>query len=129
MDVKHAGLGVLIQALGGNAESVATMLKAVGQTIASVALTDNALHFVFDNGFKMKFSDEGQSCCESRYMRTDDDLTQFVGAKLVAAEVRQAPDIEDEYGTHEVAFLVVNTDRGNITTSTHNEHNGYYGGF
>jgi hypothetical protein len=52
-----------------------------------------------------------------------------VGAKLLDIEVREAPNVPYEYGEHEVQFLVVKTDKGNITFQTHNEHNGYYGGF
>ena len=35
-----------------------------------------------------------------------------------------------EYGDdHEVAFLGIYTTKGVIVCQTHNEHNGYYGGF
>jgi hypothetical protein len=78
----------------------------------------------------MQLFDAGQSCCEHRYMRTDDDLKSFIGAELVDAEISNAPDQVDEYGeTHEIQFLRVKTSKGLITISNHNEHNGYYGGF
>jgi hypothetical protein len=129
-DNKNLGMGVMIGMLGGNSDSVAAFNKGVGQVITSLALADDALHFVFADGFKMRLADEGQSCCESRYMRTDDDLAYHVGATLVSAEVREAPTITGQYGDpHEVAFLVVTTSKGAFTMSTHNEHNGYYGGF
>ncbi len=73
--------------------------------------------------------DDGQSCCESRYMRTDDDLTTVDGAILLDIEIRDAPPINESYGEHEVQFLVLKTTKGNFTFSNHNEHNGYYGGF
>ena len=38
-------------------------------------------------------------------------------------------DVEEEYETHEVQFLEIKTSKGIFTMSTHNEHNGYYGGF
>ena len=45
-------------------------------------------------------------------------------------ELKDAPDIEDEWGeVHEVQFLDVKTDKGVFQMSSHNEHNGYYGGF
>ena len=116
--------------LGGNAESVAAFTGAVGKTIAALRLgDDDALHFEFSDGSKMTLRDEGQSCCEHRYMLTDDNLADYVGAKLLGAEIKQAPDIETEYDTHEVQFLEVQTDRGVFTMASHNEHNGYYGGF
>lgn len=124
------GMGVMLGMLGGNADSVAAFTGAVGKTIAALRLgDDDALHFEFSDGSKLKLFDDGQSCCEARYMLTDDNLADFVGAKLLGAEIKEAPDIEDEYGTHEVAFLEIQTDRGAFTMANHNEHNGYYGGF
>lgn len=126
------GMGVMIGMLGGNADSVDAFTGALGKTIAALRLgDDDALHFEFGDGSKMKLFDDGQSCCESRYMRTDDDLASFVGAKLIGAEIKDAPSAAPpyEYGEHEVQFLEVKTDRGVFTMASHNEHNGYYGGF
>jgi len=124
-------MGVMLGMLGGNADSVTAFTGAVGKTISALRLgdDDDALHFEFDDGTKMKLSDEGQSCCELRYMRTDDNLADFVGAKLLGAELKEAPGIETEGEYHEVQFLEVQTDRGVFTMASHNEHNGYYGGF
>ena len=125
-------MGVMLSMLGGNADSVDAFKGAMGKTIAGLTLgADDALHFVFDDGSKMKLFDDGQSCCESRYMRTDDNLAEFVGAKLLGAEIKGAPPVkdDDDYGEHEVEFLEVQTDRGVFTMTSHNEHNGYYGGF
>jgi hypothetical protein len=124
------GVGVMIKRLGGNASSYKAFTDAVGKTIAALHLgEDDALHFEFNDGSKMKLSDEGQSCCEHRYMRTDDDLTYYIGAKLMDAEIKDAPDQEYEHGDHEVQFLEVQTDKGVFTMASHNKHNGYYGGF
>ena len=48
---------------------------------------------------------------------------------MIDAEIREAPNEPDEYGDHEVQFLLVNTSIGTFTVASHNEHNGYYGGF
>lgn len=128
----HLGIGVMLHLLAGNRESVEAFQKAQGQKIAALHLDeggDEGLHFVFENGYKMKLFDDGQSCCESRYMRTDDDLEYYIGATLLDAETKDAPSITGEYGDHDVQFLVVTTDRGAFTMSSHNEHNGYYAGF
>jgi hypothetical protein len=102
----------------------------VGKVIDSVVLgSDDALHFVFSNGSKMRLLDNGQNCCESRYMTTDDDLAFYSGSVLMSIEVRDAPDMDDGCEVHEVQFLEVMTNRGCFTMTTHNEHNGYYGGF
>lgn len=126
---EHPGLGVMLRWLGGNASSVAAYQAAQGKEISLVELVDDALRLRFSDGTGVRFHDEGQSCCEHRYMRTDDDLSEFVGAKFLEAELRDAPNEPDEYGEHEVQFLAIKTDRGAFVMSSHNEHNGYYGGF
>lgn len=123
------GIGVMIQTLGGNEETVNAVKSALGKTIDTVKLEDNELVFKFTDSTGLKLYDDGQSCCEHRYMETADDLSEFSGAKLLDFELKDAPEIEDEYGAHEVQFLDVKTDNGVFTMSNHNEHNGYYGGF
>lgn len=124
------GMGVMLSMFGGDADSVAAFTGAGGKTIARLTLgEDDALHFVFDDGSKVKLFDGGQTCCESRYMRTDDDLAGFVGAKMLCAEIKEAPNVQDKYDEHEVQFLEVQTDRGVFTMVSHNEHSGSYGGF
>lgn len=121
----------MLRSIYGNENSVAVLTAALGKTFTSITLgTDDALHFVFDDGTKIKLADEGQSCCESRYMRTDDNLAEFVGAQFLGAEIKDAPSIEDDkYGEHEVQFLEIKTSKCVFTMTSHNEHNGYYGGF
>jgi hypothetical protein len=101
--------------------------QCVGKEITKLNLDveGNFLYFEFDGGLQLFVSDMGQSCCESRYMRTDDDLMYYVGGKLLGKEIRLVAPIEDY---HEIAFLVIKTSKGQFTMSNHNEHNGYYGG-
>lgn len=116
--------------LGGNAESVAAFNKALNKKIMSIELTDDALTFTMEDGYRMRLRDEGQSCCENRYMRTDDNLLDFAGSTLLGAEVADAPSASGEYwDEHEVQFLRVSTSSGVLVCSSHNEHNGCYGGF
>lgn len=121
----------MIKMLGGNRESVEAFNACKGKTITVLSLgEDDALHFTFDDGSRLKIWDGGQSCCESRYMRTDDKLEEFIGAKLIGATIKYAAPISDEWGyDHEIQFLDVETDRGVFQMASHNEHNGYYGGF
>lgn len=73
--------------------------------------------------------DNGQSCCERRYITCDDELDSYVGAKIVGLEAVCGPDVDAEYDVHEQMFVKLETTSGTITLTTHNEHNGYYGGF
>lgn len=103
-----------------------------GKVIAALTGPDfgNTLELTFADGTSGRISDEGQSCCEHRYMNCSDDLSSFIGATI--RDVVELPcDLPDEegYEVHEAIFVHVNTDRGSIVLETHNEHNGYYGGF
>jgi hypothetical protein len=125
------GIKVICGTLFGNNESAEVLNQHIGKTITALTMgKDDGLHFTFDDDSKMKLFDDGQTCCESRYMTTDDKLADFIGSQLLSAEVNEAPNIATAYGEpHEVAFLVVKTSIGVFTCETHNEHNGYYGGF
>jgi hypothetical protein len=116
--IAKLGVGAMLALLGGNESTVEAWRSAVNKKIKKLALgkDDNAVHFEFDDGTKVKFWDDGQSCCERRYMQTDDDLSYHEGSI-------------DGYGDHEVQFLEFKTSSGTFTMASHNEHNGYYGGF
>ena len=109
-------------------ENKKLMAPFLNKEIDGIRLEEDGLYLTFKNS-KMKIYDDGQSCCEWRYMRTDDDLPYYVGATFHGVEIKNAPDMEDEYEVHEVQFLEIITSKGSFTISTHNEHNGYYGGF
>ncbi len=103
--------------------------KCIGKTIALVELCDDILCLKFADGVSLHVFDDARYCCETRYMCTDDNLAEFSGAKLLSIEVKY-PDAErGEFGEHEIAFLEIGTGFGSFTLATHNEHNGYYGGF
>ena len=129
MSSDFPGMGVMIGMLGGNADTVKAIQGSIGKKIESAELKDDILVLSFKDNTRLKLWDGGQSCCESRYMNCDDDLLYFTNTVLKGVEIRDAPDVETEYDTHEVQFLVVTTGKGVITVSNHNEHNGCYGGF
>jgi hypothetical protein len=79
----NLGLRVMIGLLSGNESSVEAFTPALGKKISSLTLSDNAIHFVMADGYKMKLWDNGQSCCEQRYMSTDDDLNSYIGSTLM----------------------------------------------
>ena len=123
------GVGVMIGNLGGNEETVNAIKSSLGKEIATVSLDGDELVFKFTDNAGLRIFDDGQSCCESRYMNTDDDLSYFAGAKLLGFELKDAPNENTEYDSHEIQFLDVTTDKGVFQMSSHNQHNGYYGGF
>lgn len=133
--MSQLGVGVLLHHLfDDNHETAETLQAALGKVIADARMDNNAdpnrLVLRFTDGTGLYAYDDGQSCCETRYMTTDDDLPSFVGATFNGFELRDAPNRETEWGEpHEVQFLLTNTSKGVFTLETHNEHNGYYGGF
>jgi len=130
MTIKYIGFGAALKKMFGCEQSDQAVRDAIGLTITGVTLDhEDTLRIAFA-GSELHLADEGQSCCEKRYMRTDDDLSEFVGARFLGVEVKDAPSPDgDGYNDHEVQFLEIRTDRGSITMASHNEHNGYYGGF
>jgi hypothetical protein len=126
-------MGVMINMLMGNDGDSRAAIEAVkGQEIRKVEMFDDGdgrLVLTFDENV-LTLQDDGRSCCESRYMTTDDELGDFVGAEFRGVELRDGPELADEWGgPHEQQFLYVNTSIGTLVVTTHNEHNGYYGGF
>jgi hypothetical protein len=107
--------------------------EIVGLKITAVVDTGSdqlAIHF--DDGRILMIGDGGQNCCENRYMTCDDDLSGHEGGQLLHIDLcAGGEDVSDEdsYGRHETQFVKVQTTKGSITLCTHNEHNGYYGGF
>lgn len=125
--MSQPGIGAMLHYLGGGSEHSAD--EYYGRTITAASMADERLRLTFSDGKKIEIWDDGQSCCESRYMRTDDNLESLVGGKLIRIEVKPGPDVDNDGDCHEQVFVEVATDQGFITVSNHNEHNGYYGGF
>lgn len=123
----NLGIGAMLHILGGGTENSAS--KYYGRKITDASFEDNSLNLTFEDGVKINIFDDGQSCCESRYMTTSDDVKWLIGKTLKEIAVKTAPDEPYDYGSHEVQFLEVMTNDGCITFANHNEHNGYYGGF
>lgn len=122
------GLGVMIRMLSGREAIDLASIRA--KQIATVVVDDSVMSIAFSDGSTLRLRDEGQSCCESRYMTCDDDLSSFVGARIRNIELADGPEETGEYGEcHEVQFIRVDTTAGTIVVASHNEHNGYYGGF
>lgn len=85
----------------------------------------------FSNNIAIKIMDNAQNCCEIRFMTTDDSIKHIIGHRLMDVEVVDGPDKSDEdnYLYHEIQFLNIKTNFSSIQFASHNEHNGYYGGF
>lgn len=101
-----------------------------GLKITSVEFTEKSLNIGFENGKTIKLWDYGQTCCENRYMTTDDDVKSLIGHRLTRIDPNNVKVKKSEWGDeHEATFIEIGTNQNFITIVTHNEHNGYYGGF
>lgn len=130
------GLGYNLQMLSGHSEALKAYQGAIGKTIKTMQVDDSyndgdgGLFIHFSDGTAIVFYDDARSCCELRYLHTDDDLTSFAGATFTGIELRDGGNEGDDEtdGVHEWMFVYVNTSKGVATLETHNQHNGYYGG-
>lgn len=95
-------------------------------------------HGISDRGLKIKFApdrdweiyDNGQICCEERYMIIRDDLSHLAGAQLYSITLGDSSVEESEIGdVKEVQFLIIKTSKGTIAIPNYNDHNGRYSGF
>jgi hypothetical protein len=128
--MENLGMGVMLGILGGNEETVNSIKSSLNKTIEKVELDGDDLVISFTDNTKLIIWDGGQSCCESRYMTTDDNLSDFNGATLLDLELKSVEyGDNDGWSEHEIQFLDVKTSEGVFTMVNHNEHNGYYGGF
>jgi hypothetical protein len=129
------GLGAMIRLMPA-VRSVEAWSRAKGKVIKDLKLDpegnhgDGALVFTFEDGTRVALIDAGRSCCEERYLHTDDDLSAFIGSKLLGATSTEVEETDPVHGdaVHESSFTSVQTSEGIFTVVTHNEHNGYYGG-
>jgi hypothetical protein len=111
------------------AERDLKLSKHYGQRITSATMTEEQITLALENGKRIAIRDDGQSCCEHRYMTTDDDIQSLVGHLLIRIEEKPGPGEGDDSGEHETVFVEIATETGFVTIVNHNEHNGYYGGF
>jgi hypothetical protein len=87
---EHPGFGVMIGMLGGNRETVEAHNAAMGKTIFKAEMIDNRFRLHFNDETGIIFYDDGQSCCECRYMHTDDNLESFANSIFIEAELAEA---------------------------------------
>jgi hypothetical protein len=128
--MSQPGFGAMIHYLSGGSEHDPTEYYGRQIIDASMDEEQNCLIIKFEDGTKIKIWDNGQSCCENRYMTTDDDVKSLIGGKLTKIESKPGPETEGKYGDcHDQVFVEIATDKSHITIANHNEHNGYYGGF
>lgn len=128
--MSQLGLGVMMNMLAGDEDTAQAVGASLGKTIESVRVVDNQAIITFTDNSVLTLWDDGQSCCEHRYMSCADyDLPTFKGANLISVEVVDGGQQDKDYNVHEIQFLNIVTSLGTIQVANHNEHNGYYGGF
>lgn len=125
--MSHPGIGSMLPYLSGGSKHDPS--EYYGKTIKSATMTEDKISLTLADDKVISIWDNGQYCCEHRYMTTDDDIQSLVGNSLVRIEAKDAPDVADKWGEHEQVFVEIATDKGFVTIVNHNEHNGYYGGF
>lgn len=112
-------------------------MKLFDRLIESIKLDEdrNCIILNFQWGKPVEILDAARECCELRYISTDDDLSEASNSMLFGIEIKNVgylpadDEDDDNYGCHEIQFLELKTSKGCFTFTTHNQHNGHYGGF
>jgi hypothetical protein len=107
-----------------------------GNTIVSITIDtdkreDGVVIIRFIDGAQLELWDNARSCCESRWLHSDDDLPYFTNCTLVSVSVEGGDSEEDSDNggnVKESEFIKIQTSLGMITVVAYNSHNGYYGG-
>lgn len=126
-------MSVDLDSLKGDVITRARILPTSGWYVFDSEHVIDRLALSMRSGVTVYVYDSMKKCCEKRRMTTDDDPSDLVGSELRGIEVSYGPKPTDEdldsYECHEEAFVRVIASKAAITLCTHNEHNGFYGGF
>jgi hypothetical protein len=125
------GIGAMLNRLGGYSSQNPS--DYYGRVIMRAEMgrrggESSSVDIVFEDGSAIYLYDTARSCCESRWMETDDDLSELSGEELTGIDIRTVPDKDGADGVLECQFLLIHTNRSTATIKSYNEHNGYYGG-
>ena len=105
--------------------------RCLGKEIRCVDLDErtNEIRIWFYDGPVLVIRDAGQSCCEHRYISTDDCVDEIYG-DLISIDTVPVETVErGSFDVQECVFLKLVTNNGTSTFKCYNLHNGYYGGF
>ncbi len=104
--------------------------KFYGMRIEKASFDGGSILLDMGNDIVIEIYDDRQSCCEKRYLNVHSDELQTLGGDtLRSIGVKWTTQKDDAGDYHEVAFCEIRTEDNTVSFSTHNEHNGYYGGF
>jgi hypothetical protein len=92
--------------------------------------SDGGLVVELEGNKKIILFDDNRQSCESRFVRSNDDLSWFEGTTFKGIQIKNMKDTRDEFDEiHETQFIHVLTGIGNIIMEVHNIHSGHDGGF
>jgi hypothetical protein len=97
--------------------------RVSGEKIVDARLDceENKFCLMLESGTRLEIKDVAEKCCEKRYMYTDDNPQDLVGAKLVTVYVKPTDN--------DLQFVDIVTDQITLTLRNYNVHNGWYAGF
>lgn len=131
--IVHAGLNKHIERKDGITSAANIRIEDGTVVVRTSEYSVEHLTFFlqFDDESELHISDGAQYCCEHRYLTCDDDCSVLVGGKLLNVELATIKEINvpEDHDYHDIGIVKVESDKGHIVLCTHNEHNGYYGGF
>jgi hypothetical protein len=90
--------------------------------------TLDGLKITTDKGDIILVMDQESQCCEhfgANFLETPDDITKYIGAKLLSVEDTTDSLLYDSEYSNETQLKIVTT-KGVLQYAVYNDHNGYY---
>jgi hypothetical protein len=118
----------MIYEIPENAKIVSIKEDRISDKSSGYKQTYEGLIIETDKGSIKLAIQTGQCCCEqwgALFFETPDDVSQFVGAKIL--QIEDISIKREEYiNVNSETQLRITTDKGIIQYAIYNEHNGYY---
>lgn len=117
-----------------------SLIPNFGATIVDALLSEDqeGLVITLDNDQEIRITGQ-QSCCEQRYMHTEDNLSSLRGQKFMGIRIKKAAhplslelgplqraNTDEENSSLMVQFLEIATDGAGLAFAHYNQNNGYY---
>lgn len=106
-------------------------LKAIGsclgKTIKLIQVEPN-LTIYFTDDVMLTMWDDNWQCCEKRWLHSDDNPADLVGATLMDIQMEEGVDDEGEVHIVESQFIRILTDKAPFVVTAYNQHTGAYAG-
>jgi hypothetical protein len=114
-------------------ETLKTIGSCLGKVIEKVMLaydheSRESIIIIFTDGTALNLFDDGQQCCEKRWLASDDKSEDVAGGVLMDVQMEEGVDDEGSEDILQSQFIRIITDKAPYVVTAYNKHNGSYDG-